>query len=234
MGFETGKYGAYVTIPATFSQSVESLNGTPQASQIEYVINKSFSGKSQYELLYNVVSYAETLNDSLSYMYLNNILNEFHNAQDGASNVMSNDLRDKDAIDRIAASDLVALIEMPEIVREENKIEAPDFVSYTEKNSELAKNIDEQYLKCVEDIEKEIKGLSENGNTLANVLTEIASNVEEIDLTVDEEGNSIAEEANKKLEQSLKEYVSQAPDKGGIQTQLREIQNHLTEIKNGG
>ena len=32
MGFETGKYGAYVTIPATFSQSVESLNGTPQAS----------------------------------------------------------------------------------------------------------------------------------------------------------------------------------------------------------
>lgn len=46
---------------------------------------------------------------------------------------------------------------MPEIVREENKIEAPDFVSYTEKNSELAKNIDEQYLKCVEDIEKEIK-----------------------------------------------------------------------------
>lgn len=233
MGVETGKYGAYVTIPATFSQSVESLNGTPQASQIEYVINKSFSGKSQYELLYNVVSYAETLNDSLSYMYLNNILNEFHNAQDGASNVMSNDLRDKDAIDRIAASDLVALIEMPEIVREENKIEAPDFVSYTEKNSELAKNIDEQYLKCVEDIEKEIKGLSENGNTLANVLTEIASNVEEIDLTVDEEGNSIAEEANKKLEQSLKEYVSQAPDKGGIQTQLREIQNHLTEIKNG-
>ena len=149
MGFETGKYGAYVTIPATFSQSVESLNGTPQASQIEYVINKSFSGKSQYELLYNVVSYAETLNDSLSYMYLNNILNEFHNAQDGASNVMSNDLRDKVAIDRIAASDLVALIEMPEIVREENKIEAPDFASYTEKNSELAKNIDEQYLKCI-------------------------------------------------------------------------------------
>ena len=46
-------------------------------------------------------------------------------------------------------------------------------------------------------LKKEIKGLSENGNTLANVLTEIASNVEEIDLTVDEEGNSIAEEANK-------------------------------------
>ena len=38
---------------------------------------------------------------------------------------------------------------MPEIVREENKIEAPDFASYTEKNSELAKNIDEQYLKCI-------------------------------------------------------------------------------------
>ena len=122
MGFETGKYGAYVTIPATFSQSVESLNGTPQFSQIEYVINKSFSGKTQYELLYNVVSYTESLNDSLSYMYLDNILNEFHNAQDGASDVMSNDLRDKDAIDRIVASDLVALIEMPEIERRKTKL----------------------------------------------------------------------------------------------------------------
>lgn len=97
------------------------------------------SGKSQYELLYNVVSYTESLNDSLSYMYLNSILDEFHNAQDGVSNVMSNDLRDKDAIDRITASDLVALIEIPEIVKEENNIEAPDFASYTEKNSELAK-----------------------------------------------------------------------------------------------
>lgn len=232
-GFELGKYGAYITIPAAFSQNVESLNGTPQAAKIEYVINKSFSGKSQYELLYNVVSYTESLNDSLSYMYLNNILNEFHNAQDGASNVMSNDLRDKDAIERIAASDLVALIEMPEIVREENNTEIPDFTSYTEKNSELAKSIDEQYLKCVEDIEKEIQGLSENGNTLASVLTDISSNVEEIDLTVDEEGNSIADAADKKLEDSLNDYINHAPDKGGLKTQLGEIQNQLTEIKNG-
>lgn len=232
-GFESGKYGAYIIIPAVFSQNVESLNGTPQASRIEYAINKSLSGKSQYELLYNVVSYTESLNDSLSYMYLNSILDEFHNAQDGVSNVMSNDLRDKDAIDRITASDLVALIEIPEIVKEENNIEAPDFASYTEKNSELAKNIDEQYLKCVENIEKEIQGLTESGNTLASVLTDISSKVEEIDLTVDEQGNSIADVADKKLEDSLQDYINHAPDKGSLKTQLGEIQNELTEIKNG-
>lgn len=232
-GFESGKYGAYITIPVSFSQNVESLNSTPQTSQIEYVINKSFSGKSQYELLYNVVSYTETLNDSLSYMYLNNILNEFHDAQDGASNVMNNDLRDKDAIDRVAASDLVALIEIPEIVREENNIEAPDFASYTEKNSELVKSIDEQYLKCVEDIEKEIQELSESGNTLASVLTDVSAKVEEIDLTVDEKGNSIADAADKKLEDSLNEYINHVPDKGALKTQWEEVQTHLTEIEKG-
>lgn len=232
-GFETGKYGAYIIIPAVFSQNVESLNGTPQASQIEYAINKSLSGTSQYELLYNVVSYAESLNDSLSYMYLNSILEEFHNAQDQASDVMSNDLRDKEAIERIAASDLVALIEMPEIVREENSIEAPDFTTYTEKNSELVKSINEQYLKYVDEIEKEIQTLSESGSTLGSILTDTSAEVGEIDVTIDEEGNSIADIADRRLEDSLNEYIKQAPDKAALINQWTEVEEHLTEIRNG-
>lgn len=232
-GFASGKYGAYIIIPVSFSQNVESLNSTPQTSQVEYVINKSFSVKSQYELLYNVVSYTETLNDNLSYMYLDNILNEFHNAQDGAANVMNNDLRDKDAIDRVVASDLVALIEIPEIVREENNIEAPDFASYTEKNLELVKSIDEQYSKCVEDIEKEIQKLSESGNTLASVLADIYAKVEEIDLTVDEKGNSIADAMDEKLEDSLNEYINHVPDTGALKMKWEEVQTHLAEIEKG-
>lgn len=232
-GLKTGKYGAYIIIPADFSQNVESLNGTPQVSQLEYAMNRSLSGLSQYELLYKIVSYTESLNDSLSYMYLNSILNEFHDAQDGAINVMSNDLRDKDAIDRIAASDLVALIEMPEIVREENSIEALDFAVYTEKNSKLAKSIDEQYIKCVEEIEKGIEELSENGNTLGSILTAVSDKVGEIDVTIDAEGNSIADIADTKLGDSLNAYIDQVPDKQTLINEWKKVNENLTEIKNG-
>ena len=48
-------------------------------------------------------------------MYLNNILSEFHKAQDGAATVMNNDLKDKDAIESIQSHDLVQLVEIPEL-----------------------------------------------------------------------------------------------------------------------
>ena len=99
-GLANGKYGAYIIIPAGFSQNVVSLNTTPQAAQLEYALNKSLSGESQYHLLYDVMSFGNSLNDSLSYMYLNNILSEFHKAQDGAATVMNNDLKDKEAVYR--------------------------------------------------------------------------------------------------------------------------------------
>lgn len=45
-GLTNGKYGAYIIIPAGFSQNVVSLNTTPQAAQLEYALNKNFSGES--------------------------------------------------------------------------------------------------------------------------------------------------------------------------------------------
>ena len=40
-GLANGKYGAYIIIPAGFSQNVVSLNTTPQAAQLEYALNKN-------------------------------------------------------------------------------------------------------------------------------------------------------------------------------------------------
>ena len=63
-GLANGKYGAYIIIPAGFSQNVVSLNTTPQAAQLEYALNKNLSGESQYHLLYDVMSFGNSLNDS--------------------------------------------------------------------------------------------------------------------------------------------------------------------------
>ena len=202
-GLTNGKYGAYIIIPAGFSQNVVSLNTTPQAAQLEYALNKNFSGESQYHLLYDVMSFGNSLNDSLSYMYLNNILSEFHKAQDGATTVMNNDLKDKDAIESIQSHDLVQLVEIPELKREENTTEPLNVEEYVEKNTALATDLDSQYKKCVEEAQLQLQDMQTEGGSLSEQLTSLAEYTEQLDVFKDEDGNSVVDSANNKLDEVL-------------------------------
>ena len=202
-GLANGKYGAYIIIPAGFSQNVVSLNTTPQAAQLEYALNKNLSGESQYHLLYDVMSFGNSLNDSLSYMYLNNILSEFHKAQDGAATVMNNDLKDKDAIESIQSHDLVQLVEIPELKREENTTETLNVEEYVEKNTALATDLDSQYKKCVEEAQSQLQNMQTEGGSLSEQLTSLAEYTKQLDVFKDEEGNSVVDTANNKLDEVL-------------------------------
>ena len=141
-GLETGRYGAYVIIPADFSQNVESINTTPRVSRLEFAVNRTYSGKGQYELLNHVRRYIDSLNNQLSYMYVENILREFHDAQDGAERVMEHDLEDMEAIERIRPQDLVTLAVPPELPAEVMPPEMLDISMYMERNSLSAESVE--------------------------------------------------------------------------------------------
>ena len=113
---------------------------------------------------------------------------------------------DRDAIVGIEAYDLVSLIQVPELTQAENTTEMLDITPYTQRNSELAQGIDEQYMQCVEEIQQEIQALGESGTNLAGILTEMSEAVAQIDITAGEDGTSIAETADAALAQSLGEY----------------------------
>lgn len=229
-GVENGKYGAYIIVPAGFSQSVASLNTTPRPAQLEYLVNKELAGEAQYRLLYDVVSFGESLNDNLSYMYLKNILSEFHKAQDGAVIVMNNDLKDKSAIEDIKPYDLVQIVEVPELKREENTTETLDVGAYVEKNTTLATDIDMQYKKCVEEIRQQLQDMQTKGGSLSEQLTLLSGYAPKLDVFKDEAGNQVDESADRKLTEvidkklgktveSMLEYMKQQP--GIITDELR-------------
>lgn len=230
-GIRSGRYGAYIIIPAVFSRNVESINDAPQVSQLEYAINKSYSGEGQYELLYSVLSFVDSLNNNLSYMYVNNVLKEFHKAQDHAESIMENDLRDKAAIDRIKASDLVALVEIPEMEQEENPAEDLDLSGYTAKDRELAYMLDEEYKDCVHDVQSQIESLRDGGAVLSEVLEELSGQVSQIDLTVDEDGEPIAKRADALLEEELNKQRENALDRKSLARQLTELKSKNEELK---
>lgn len=237
-GLENGKYGAYIIIPAGFSKNVVSLNTTPQSAQLEYALNKNLSGESQYYLLYDVMSFGNSLNDSLSYMYLNNILSEFHEAQDGAVTVMNNDLKDKDAIESIQSQDLIQLVEIPELKREENTTEPLNVEEYVEKNTTFVTNIDEQYKKCVEKAQIQLQNMQKEGGSLSEQLASLAEYTEKLDVFRDEEGNSVVDSANNKLDEVLNEKPSDTIEKLLENLKLQpgtisnELQNSMDQYNN--
>ena len=234
-GLESGKYGAYVIIPAVFSQNVESINSSPQVSELEYAVNQSFSARKQYEFLYLALSYAESLNNNVSYMYVNNILKEFHEAQDSAGVVMENDLKDTKAIESIEVQDLVALVEMPEMHEKENKTEMLDISEYAVKDNALTAALDEEYQTRVFDIQEEIISLGAQGSFLQESLNDLLNQMPQIDVTVDEKGVDIIEQAEGKLRAELCRQIVKTEYKERIVeclTKLREV--YLEEKDNSG
>lgn len=230
MGLETGRYGAYVIIPATFSQNVESINTAPQVSKLEYAVNQSFSGKRQYELLYKVWSYIDSLNNHLSYMYVENILREFHNAQDQAERVVENDLKDMEAMERIEAQEWVTLADTPQMPVERAVPETLDISDYTEQTAMLAESMDEQYGSGIQSIQEEIALLSAGKTALAEGLKGLAGRVGEINLSVDENGEEIAGKAEVLLREELARQSEHMLEKESLAERLNKFRDKQEEF----
>lgn len=230
-GLESGKYGAYVIIPAAFSQNVKSINTAPQVSRLEYAVNKSYSGEGQYKLLYNVRSYIDSLSNRLSYMYVDNILKEFHEVQDGADRVMENDLRDKEVIEKIEARELLTLAEVPDYQMDESTPEELDITDYMKRNGMFTDAMNVEYTRSVQNIRTEAASLSADGTVLSERLTSLSSNVPEVDLTVDENGKSITEKADSQLCAELERQSGCMLDKEKIACYLNQLLANNQKIR---
>lgn len=123
-GYATGIYAGYLIIPATFSESIVSLNNIPVRSEISYAINSNLREDVKEEAIYDVLALMDEINSGVSYMYLHSVLDDFHTAQDAANTVMNNDIEERDAIDAIQANDLVALVPVAEFTEIENTLES--------------------------------------------------------------------------------------------------------------
>jgi len=170
MGLDNGIYGAYIMIPATFSQSVASINTTPQTAQLEYVMDKGLSGETQCKLLSDIMKFGEDINNSLSYMYVDNIMEEFHQAQDGVTTVLNNDLKDKEAIDSVNLQNFVQMTAMPDLTNPDYDIQTVDINEYVSANTELVKEIDAEYQKRIDEMEEAVQELQESGENLLESL----------------------------------------------------------------
>lgn len=228
-GLETGRYGAYVIIPAAFSQNVESINTEPKVSQLEYAVNQTYPDKKQYELFYNVRSYIDSLSNHLSYMYVDNILRELHEAQDGAKRVIENDRKDIDAIEKIRTQDLLTLTEVLQVPAEGSMPDESDLSDYSAQGSLIIESLDAGYKNSIQKIQTQIASLSAGKTALSEDLKNLTAQTPELDFTVDENGENIAEEAEVRLREELERQSEHILEKEAMVERLQELRNRNEE-----
>ena len=172
-GIETGRYGAYIIIPATFSSSVESINTTPSACNLEYVIDSQSAV--QTDLLRNIYEFYMDLNNRISYMYLANILSNFHEAQDNARTVISNDIYDYDVMTGIQPNDLTSSITLTETTLPENNTQPLNIDGYSQAMSGMISSINESYSASATDINERLTTINESLAGFSNAARDAAT-----------------------------------------------------------
>ena len=230
-GIIQGRYGAYIVIPATFSDSIESLNRTPLSAILQYTLNTNIKGEAQRDTLQKILTFGKQLNNDISFMYLANILREFHNVQDKSVTIMNNDLEAREAIDQIQAMDLIELISMPEIANEENTTAALDLSEFSTQNTLLLSEIDRIYQDYVEHSMEQLIALHEEGRNLSDVLESLSREVDLETLLVNEYGVPITTLGRQVLSDSLEEYNNQLEERrSSVRQSIASLEDKLEEM----
>lgn len=170
-GISDGRYGAYIIIPATFSESIISINATPSPCNLDYVISETSS--EQGALIAGVYDLYINLNNRISYMYLANILSDFHSAQDNAATVINNDILDYNAMLAVQPTDIASTLVLSETPIPSNNTPMLDVSGCWQTMSSTVNNINTLYSNATSDINEDIDTIN-NANT---ALQESLSNV---------------------------------------------------------
>lgn len=170
-GIADGRYGAYIIIPATFSESIVSINATPSPCNLDYVLSETVS--EQASLIAGIYDLYINLNNRISYMYLANILSEFHSAQDNAVTVINNDILDYNAMLAVQPTDIASTLVLSETPIPSNNTPMLDVSGCWQTMSSTVNNINALYSNATSDINEDIDTIN-NANT---ALQESLSNV---------------------------------------------------------
>ncbi len=144
-GIESGEYSAYLVIPSTFSTNVMTINEKPVTTEITYAVASGLKGEKRDNAIYDVYAIYNSLSSNVSQIYTSTILDEYHDAQDAANTIMSNDTKDMNVFMEIQENDLIQTTDIPEFEEVEFNVTELKLDEDYEKNEEYVDNIDVTY-----------------------------------------------------------------------------------------
>lgn len=202
-GIQNGTFGAYIVIPATFSETVESLNETPTKAQITYAYNPYLADENKVEIEADVNMFWRDMNERLSYSYVSSIMQDYHYVQDQSAIILSNDIKDMENITSIEPEKLEADLILSEKKVVDGEIEFVDLSDNIEMNSLCIEDINQAYNEAQE---KNIEKFTEFAKGLTDIAGKeeaLAESLIDIHFLTDDNGNYILQEKMNALNDKL-------------------------------
>lgn len=199
-GILNGTYGAFIVIPPSFSDAVESINEFPQKAELSYTINPNLSDATKLIVTEEVVEYLSSMNDTLSYVYVTSIMSEFHDVQDGSKIILEHDIEDLNNIISIDPGKLSTDIEYTPLQQTDYKWEYVDLSEYSDRNEEYINNIDKYYEEVHQKLSEKYKEIDDGAKSAAQQYADVKSKIGAFDPFNDEAGNSVLDGGFARLE----------------------------------
>ena len=205
-GTNNGSYAAYILIPAEFSENAVSLNTVPEKSTLEFAVNPNLREDVSRLTMANIKNFEINLNTNMSYMYVQALLEEFHEAQDSAGLIMKND---KAEMDRLMELDPESLMASPEPLKTEwsdPEIEDADFDEAFQTNMQISKDLQDNYDSFAEQGESAFEEIREGETPVIEGMDSFLETVADVDIETDADGNIVYEEGMTELSGYVQDY----------------------------
>ena len=218
-GLDNNLYAAYIIIPAMFSKNVESINSGLTKSNITYKINSNLDYVIREEVITDIWVFNNSLSTNIEYVYVDAILKGVHTVQDGADELLANDLKDLQAVLQFTETDLIVDPEYPDEKHVDNDIKNLDvsdiFASMQTVFSDLSTEYKASQTSAQQEYDKLIEEMATVSTKMEELNTEIGdvANIdegEEFNIENDEQIDSYINGYNTNLVQWKKNYEQQA------------------------
>lgn len=234
-GVAENRYAGYILVPADFSEKIQSINSTLQKANITYGICESLTAEEKKKVNDTIREFVQNMDNSASYLYLNSVMNEFHDAQRSASAILSNDQKDFDAISNIQPENLLAKIMFPTLENNPGLPETTSMENYIQKNDSCIQAVEEHYSTGIEVGKEELNQLLASGDDLSKEWSDTQEKLNSMDVLHNEgETGPVYEEELNTLKDNLSAYNEKLLlVQKNVETNLKTVETQLEDsIKN--
>ncbi len=189
-GMKKDLYGAYIVIPSTFSTSVDSINTTPQKAVFEYKINPNLKEEDRDEMIYEIAAFQESISTNVSYIFVDAILNEVHNIQNGAATVLKNDDSESTALAGVNAEELIFPVEFTELEENNETVKPVDLSNQSQELQNALLSVENNFEDALENGEKAYEGVVKKDKDVKDALDKLEKGVEHTNPLYDDKGDS--------------------------------------------
>jgi hypothetical protein len=173
--------GAYIVIPASFSEDIQSINYQMNQTEIEYRINPYISLPFREIVLEELRTITNLMNQNLSHMYMSAIVRSMHTVQDQAMLIMDNDERDMETLEDINVAEIIAMVEIPTlIVTDTSGIPRPNWGESFGNQAALMGNMQGIFGNSLAAGQEEINNVLQQSLQVNITLNEIRTDFDEI------------------------------------------------------